>query len=211
MSQYRVGLATVINGSPTITGLGTLWIANASAGNLFMIQGETTIYIIDSVDSNTQITLTENYVGTSSSGKSYAITKELTTNFEWYKTTIGDKDWPTLLTQKFIEPLDQLLWNATHGIEITVTDSTAGITLTFDEYTHQVLEFIDGGLTGNVDIIVPLTPYRVWIVINKVPAQSVTIIGPTGTGVLIGADRAATVYTNGTNIVRTSADCDPSS
>ena len=33
MSQYKTGTASVTNGSPTVTGTNTLWLANVTAGD----------------------------------------------------------------------------------------------------------------------------------------------------------------------------------
>lgn len=69
-SGYITGTVEVTNGSAIVTGNGTEWEDNAAAGDRFSIDDETW-YEISSVDSDTQITLTEVYAGTTSSGESY--------------------------------------------------------------------------------------------------------------------------------------------
>lgn len=73
MAWYRIGTTSATNGSKTITGTGTAWAANAQAGDLF--QGpDFSSYEVDLVNSNTSITLVENYRGTTvASGGAYAI------------------------------------------------------------------------------------------------------------------------------------------
>jgi len=69
---YKTGTVSVTNGSKIVTGVGTLWLTNAVAGNYFFVPGGYK-YIISSVDSNTQITLSVNYLGSTGSGLLYYI------------------------------------------------------------------------------------------------------------------------------------------
>lgn len=71
-ASYSTGTVTTTNASATVTGSGTSWSANADAGMLFRISGER-VYVVKSVDSNTQITLTEPYEGTTAGGKAYTL------------------------------------------------------------------------------------------------------------------------------------------
>lgn len=74
MSQYQVGTVSVTNNNNVVTGSGTLWLANISAGDLFTKVGDNVAYTVASVPSDTQITLTGNYGGSTSAGSSYGIT-----------------------------------------------------------------------------------------------------------------------------------------
>lgn len=78
MSQYKDGTVSVTNGSNVVTGAGTLWLANISTGDLFTKAGDNVTYTVASIPSNTQITLTGNYGGSTSSGSSYGITIDFT-------------------------------------------------------------------------------------------------------------------------------------
>ena len=44
MSQYSTGLSSVTNGSPTVTGTNTLWLANVTAGDSFTVAGDGIIF-----------------------------------------------------------------------------------------------------------------------------------------------------------------------
>ena len=68
MSQYKTGTATVTNGSATVTGTNTLWLANVTAGDSFTVAGDAVMYDVASVDSDTQITLSVAYAGATASG-----------------------------------------------------------------------------------------------------------------------------------------------
>ena len=79
------GTFTANNGSPTLTGdANTEWLLDARAGDIWTING--TDYTIQSVDSNTQITLTANFTGTSGAGKTATLH---TAAADWYNGELG--------------------------------------------------------------------------------------------------------------------------
>ena len=63
MSQYLAGTANVTNGSATVTGTNTLWLANVTAGDSFTVAGDGVMYYVASVDTDTQVTLSAPYAG----------------------------------------------------------------------------------------------------------------------------------------------------
>ena len=69
--DYSTGTVTTA-ASPTVTGSGTSWSANVDAGMLFRISGER-VYVVKSVESDTSLTLTEPYQGSTGSGKAYSL------------------------------------------------------------------------------------------------------------------------------------------
>jgi len=99
MSQYRTGTVSVTNGSATVTGSGTSWLTNVEAGDLFKVKSENVIYTIASVNSNTQLTLSTNYAGSTASGLEYQIVRDFTPNLSLPEVSPGDIDWPVHLTQ----------------------------------------------------------------------------------------------------------------
>ena len=74
MSQYKDGTASVNNNSNIVTGSGTLWLANISAGDLFTKVGDDVAYTVAGVTNNTILTLTAPYSGSTSNGSTYGIT-----------------------------------------------------------------------------------------------------------------------------------------
>ena len=73
---------TATNGSPVVIGDTTAWRAfNRGRGDRIHIDG--TDYTIFRVDSETQLTLTVPFVGTTGSGKSYTISRQFTTLQAW--------------------------------------------------------------------------------------------------------------------------------
>ncbi|MES4613514.1 tail fiber domain-containing protein [Ewingella sp. CoE-038-23] len=78
MAWYRDGTVRVTNGSATVTGTGTLWGDNKQGigpGQMLLVPaaGTVQVYEILRVDSNTQLTLKDNFVGTTASASVYAI------------------------------------------------------------------------------------------------------------------------------------------
>lgn len=72
MAWYRAGTISVNNGSATVTGSGTAFVANVGIGQgLIAPDGRT--YEIANVISNTQLTLAGPYLGASASAQGYAI------------------------------------------------------------------------------------------------------------------------------------------
>lgn len=79
---YTTGTISVTNGSKTVTGSGTSWLANVDAGMLIGAIGVSSaaalggaLGVVASVDSDTQITLRDNWAGTTQSGHTYAVTQ----------------------------------------------------------------------------------------------------------------------------------------
>jgi len=128
MSQYTTGHVAATNGSAVITGTSTLWLANVSTGDTFKIEDIDAVYDIGSVDSDTQITLTANWAGATTSGESYQITRDFTSNENLLEIWKGDKDWPYHLTQS-LRKIDTALWLQkytavvhTDSYELTLSD-----------------------------------------------------------------------------------------
>lgn len=79
LTTYSTGTVAVTLASATVTGTSTVWATNAKAGETFHIAlGQ--YYHILSVNSDTSITLTENYAGVTSASSSYTIRGGRTTD-----------------------------------------------------------------------------------------------------------------------------------
>ena len=80
--DYSTNTVTTTNGSPVVTGDTTLWFANnRGRGDRINIDG--TNYTILSVDSETQLTLTDNFSGADGPGLTYNISRKFTTLQFW--------------------------------------------------------------------------------------------------------------------------------
>jgi len=82
--------------------------------------------------------------------------------------------------------------------------SDANYTLIQAEAAAGILSFT-GTLTATRDIVVPLVGKRQWSVYNGT-GQSLRFIGATGTGITVATAKHAIVRSDGTNIVRVTAD-----
>jgi hypothetical protein len=104
--------------------------------------------------------------------------------------------------------IDYRAWGATEPITGLLALSVAGgsnVTLTRAQAACDILQ-LTGALTANIQVIVPLAIDK-WIVYNGTTgAFTLTVIGPTGTGVVVGSGKRALLYADGTNVVRASAD-----
>lgn len=69
---YGAGSVTVASGSATVTGAGTVWHAGMTGLSL-EVDGDAVAYTIHSVNSPTEITLTQVYAGPSAAGKAYIV------------------------------------------------------------------------------------------------------------------------------------------
>ena len=99
MSQYLAGTANVTNGSATVTGTNTLWLANVTASDSFTVAGDGVMYDVASVDSDTQITLSVAYAGVTASGVVYAIGTGFTVPDSFPEMSQGDIETATIFTR----------------------------------------------------------------------------------------------------------------
>jgi len=128
MSQYKTGTATVTNGSPTVTGTNTLWLANVTAGDSFTVAGDGVMYDVASVDSDTQITLSVAYAGVTASGVVYAIGTGFTVPDSFPEMSQGDIETATIFTRamrKIQSKFTGIAINTTAEIGQAVSDHVA--------------------------------------------------------------------------------------
>lgn len=110
MSQYKTGTVDVTNGSSVVTGTGTKWSSSVSAGDVFVVVGDSVSYTVASVASDTQLTLSAPYRCTSSNcsgsplaqtNASYSSTSDSTTYLGAPKLASGDVNTATLVSKAF--------------------------------------------------------------------------------------------------------------
>jgi hypothetical protein len=83
---------------------------------------------------------------------------------------------------------------------------SANVTLSQAEYENETLE-LTGVITGNIQVIVPLIDGRRWTISNDTSgAFTVTIIGASGTGIVVATGKTAIVRSDGTQIRRVTPD-----
>lgn len=92
------------------------------------------------------------------------------------------------------------------GLFVTrVWPSDANYTAVVGDYTATQLELTGGSLSAQRNLVMPLLGG--WWIVNKTTGgQSIQIIGASGTGIIIGPDKTAFVFGDGTNMRRGSTD-----
>ena len=119
MSQYQVGTVEVTNGSAIVTAVdpdapnvyaAQLWLAEVTAGDLFYIAEDPVAYVVQTVNSNTQLTLASSYqgatvtaAGTPLVGASYAVHRDFSTNYAFPLTSQGDIGIPVIVQLVIID------------------------------------------------------------------------------------------------------------
>ena len=129
MSQYMTGLCDVTSGSATVGGTGILWIANVTVGDLFMIRNIYTHYEIASIPTDTSLTLSPAWAGSTLTDQSYQVVRDFTPIHDLLEVAPGDRNWAFNITKTF-RMIDLLLSTATSGY--TVVDHTDETTVTLD-------------------------------------------------------------------------------
>lgn len=99
---------------------------------------------------------------------------------------------------------DQRILPLPTNATLTKALSDANTTLTQAEAANATLTFT-GTLTATRDIVVPLVGKKQWTVYNGT-GQSLRFIGASGTGITVATVKHAIVRSDGTNIVRVTAD-----
>jgi len=136
-SWLRQGTVDVTNGSATVTGNSTTWTNQVKAGDAFSADDGATWYEVNSVDSNTQITLATNFDGSTASAASYAIIR---LSPAWslaseLATRIGD----------LLDSIDNEFQLASYQVANLPSASPAGrIVYVSDETGGATLAFSDG-------------------------------------------------------------------
>lgn len=88
---------------------------------------------------------------------------------------------------------------------LSIAISDANTTLSQAQASNDIIE-ITGTIGAARDIVVPLVPKQ-WTVFNSTTGGfGLQFIGASGTGITVAATKRAIIYSDGTNIVRVTAD-----
>jgi hypothetical protein len=199
-SWYKVGTISVTNGSATVTGSGTQWIANAQVGEaLYAPDGR--LYEIINIASNTSFTITPAYLGTTQTGQTYTIVPsqsyirdlaaqaaDLVNNYSTIANTVGVGKFPdgtiSDLGFKFADDLDTGFFRSGTN-EVTFV---AGGVAQF-KYNASGVSFVTGGALVGTTSTQTLTNKTINLANNTLVATSAqlatAVTDETGTGVLV--------------------------
>lgn len=84
-TYVKGGTVSVENGSNVVIGEGTDWLSSLSPGDIFFVSAGSR-YVINTVDSDTQITLTHNYAGETANDLSYIVLTDSAIIFQMSQT-----------------------------------------------------------------------------------------------------------------------------
>lgn len=145
-ANYATGTVTATNGSTTVTGSGTAWqVANRGWGDRMTILG--TSYTIQSVDSDTQLTLTLPFAGATGSGLPYTIARQFATLQAWedcISFAVACPFFPVASANLVADNRSEVgiaykdsVFTAGFVVDGSVTDATHTITLTADYFNRH--------------------------------------------------------------------------
>jgi len=155
---YRVGTVSVTQGSPTVTGNGTVFTSVVREGDMFTVD-ENIFYEIAAVVSDTQLTLTKNYAQASASNVSYAIVplsprrflaSDLGTRVDNLIVRYRDKFDAVIVTADEINALDNVTSNVQTQLNSKVkgpASAVDGNLAVFDGATGKIIK--DAGIALN--------------------------------------------------------------
>ena len=109
MAWYSAGTVTATNNSTTVTGSGTAFLSNVRVGDGITIAGSTSMHEVTAVASDTQLTISPAYTGTTGASKAYRVApmlgydKDLSDAFNTIRLNWGTqlsalKPWATAAT-----------------------------------------------------------------------------------------------------------------
>lgn len=131
--QYSAYTCAVTNNSNVVTGNGTKFDSNVTVGDSFKIAGETVLYQVSAITSDTALILSVPYAGVTNATAAYQITTDFTPFLGLAEINAGDQDWATHLTVEVIRKIDSAVaglatgytfkggWNASNNTPAIAT------------------------------------------------------------------------------------------
>lgn len=146
---YSEGTIDVTNGSPTVTGTGTKFIAEVKAGDIFIRDGDIAIYYVASNPvSDTSLTLTGNYGGVTGTDLAYAVVRDFTTPDNIPFINRKDVETATIVKDAILK-----IQSVITGLrQVTVQAETANHTILVGESGNL---FTNEGAVAQVDFNLP--------------------------------------------------------
>jgi hypothetical protein len=123
MSWTKSGTVSLTNNSKIVYGSGTTWAAGgkARAGDVFVAPSGA-LYEVESIESNTELHLVNNYLGATASGQTYAL---IHTGLLPAELAVGLSD----LQSKYLATIAQLYdWETSTADTVPITNPATGVT-----------------------------------------------------------------------------------
>ena len=226
MPWYRTGTVAVTNGSPNIVGTGTLFLSQASVGDIF-VGPDLALYEVTAVPDDLNFAVKQlggaaAYAGATLSAQNYAIIRNFT-------STLPAQLAASLaaLMASYHVTLDELVaWlSGTGTVEVhdavgnvynvktpaqleaewggRLSKSVAGgaeVVLTTAEAGNLIIE-LTGTLTANINVVVPAEARLFLLYNNTAGAYALTVKTPTGSGVVVARGGRAMLECDETDVV----------
>lgn len=133
MAQYRVGTVDVTNAEATVVGHDTEWLTEIEAGQRIAIGSDGIWYEVESVEDDTNLTLTIDYDGDDAEGLTYAVHRDYTSTTGYPTFGYGDIHTASLLAETMAQIDAQMAQlGAGSGAILGTLESTFTIRYTFD-------------------------------------------------------------------------------
>lgn len=150
MSWYRTGTITATNGSKIITAAGTAFLNplnGVSAGRMLLLPAAGTVqcYEIASIQSDTQLTLVDNYAGETGAGKLYAIPTAPGVNIETLALEVAEH---LAYYQRQMEGWQQIL-TGSGDVTLTAPDGQA-VTVKSQSAISEAIDNLGNAATATV-------------------------------------------------------------
>lgn len=223
---YRTGTVAVTNGSPDVVGVGTLWLTQASAGDIFLgpnlVEHEITSITDDTHLALRQVNGTAAYAGTTASAQLYAIIRNFTSTMPaqlasqlaammtaWHVTTDELTAWLSGTGSTTVHDAVGNAYNvqtptalnaAWNGRLVKNVAGGVDVTLTSAEASNLFIE-LTGTLTANINVIMPAGVRHNFVFNNTAGAFVPTAKTAAGTGVAVAQGVRALLECDGTNVL----------
>lgn len=223
---YRAGTVSVTNGSPNVVGVGTLWLTQASIGDIFLgpnlVEHEITAIIDDTHLTVMQVNGVAAYAGTTASAQLYAIIRNFTSTLPaqlasqlaammtaWHVTTDELTAWLSgtgsttvhdSVGNAYSVQTPAALNAAWNGRLVKNVAGGADVTFTTAEASNLFIE-LQGTLTANINCNMPAGVRHNFIFNNTAGAFVPTIKTAAGTGIQVEQGCRELLECDGTNVV----------
>ncbi|HEY4716356.1 MAG TPA: hypothetical protein VII00_04555 [bacterium] len=142
-SIYTTGTVAVTNNNTSVTGTGTTWLNTVQPGWKFRVDTNGNWYTVASVASDTSLTLTTAYFGSTASGQAYTLyaAGNPTANFTNGSTTVtgNGTSWPASMNGWYIKNDSNGVWYLINSVssatQITLSSAYAGATMSGASFT----------------------------------------------------------------------------
>jgi hypothetical protein len=223
---YRTGTVNVTNGSPNIVGVGTLWLTQASIGDIFNgpdgVEYEITAITDDTHAAIKQRLGTAAYAGSTLTAQAYSIVRNFTSTLPallasqlaamitaWHQTTDEFTAWLSgtgnvtvhdSVGNAYSLATPAALGGPTSGRLSKSVAGGATVTLSATEVNNLFLEFT-GVLTASINVVVPSAARSYFVLNSTTGAYTLTVKTAAGTGIVVPQGGRALLECDATNVL----------